>query len=330
MNYTLSVLTACFVGVVIALGIMKSSALIFDSLTHQRTITIDLSEKANSQTNGVTATSAVKKAASTSLDGAEIDEEDPYSVIESAMDSLPHQQKAAIVGASAYIVIDASTGSVLNERLPDKALPIASITKLVTAMTARKVFDPDQRIEITARDLATEGNTGRLRLGEKFKVNEILYPLLMTSSNDAAEAIANAYGRRQFILAMNDWAASIGAYHTYFRDPSGLSSQNVASARDLALILQWIATHEPDVLDITHTKTKTVRTHTWTNATHFLNLNTYRGGKNGFTDEAGRTGASVFETKDSLGKSHVYIIVVLNSKNRDNDVLALLQKATVQ
>lgn len=335
-KYTFSIVAACLVGVLITFGIMKGSAYIFDSLTHQRVVAIDLSEK-KIDAESVTGKKAgslevVKKAATGANPGVEheIDEEDPYSVIESAKDSLPHQLKLASVSATSYIVMDTNTGTVVNSRLSDKALPIASITKLVTAMTARKLFDPEMRIEITSQALRTEGSTGMFRPGETYKLSEILYPLFMVSSNDAAEAIAIAYGRRQFIKAMNDWAASIGAYHTYFDDPSGLSKNNVASARDLALIMQWIATNEPDVLDITHTRTKSIRTHTWTNATHFLNLNTYRGGKNGFTDEAGRTGVSVFEAKNSSGQSHVYIIVVLNSKNRDLDVLTLLQRATEQ
>lgn len=249
-------------------------------------------------------------------------EEDPTSVIEQAKNTLPHH-KDINASASAYVVLDTQTGVITAEKNAGQALPIASISKLVTAMVARTKMTANQRIEITEPMLRAYGNTARFRIGEKYQLNELLYPLLMVSSNDAAEVIAQAYGRRAFIQAMNDWASSIGAYHTYFDDPSGLSPNNVASARDIATIMQWIAQNDPSVLDITLTKVKNLRTHTWVNPTHFLNLSSYRGGKNGYTTEAGRTGVSMFKVvKD--GTSRTYILVILNSQNRDHDMLELL------
>lgn len=309
-----TILIACALGVLFAFGIMKGSALIFDALRTPKVVQINIPEEIATSTPNRAVNDPSK-------------EEDPYSIIEKAVDSLPRAKKNT-VSSTAYIVVDANTGDVVSERAADRALPIASMTKLATIMTAKTILDPDLRVAVTARELSTEGATAKFRLGEQFKVSELFYPLLMVSSNDAAEVLADAYGHRQFIKAMNEWASSIGAYHTYFHDPSGLSKDNVASARDVALIVQWIAMHNPDVLDITHLRTKSIRAHTWTNATHFLNLATYRGGKNGFTDEAGRTGVAVFEVKGKDGRSHVYIIVVLNSANRDGDVLQLLEQAT--
>jgi D-alanyl-D-alanine endopeptidase (penicillin-binding protein 7) len=200
---------------------------------------------------------------------------------------------------------------------------IASLTKLATAVVARKLIGADERVTITRDIMATYGNTAYFQVGETFKASDLLYPLLMVSSNDAAEALAQDYGRVQFIRAMNDWAQSIGAYRTYFADPSGLSAKNVSTAGDIALMLEWIRTHDTTIIETTVLKSKTIRSHTWLNPTHFLSWSYYVGGKNGYTDEANRTGASLF----AMGKNkNIYAIVVLGSSNRDADVVKLLGK----
>jgi D-alanyl-D-alanine carboxypeptidase len=145
----------------------------------------------------------------------------------------------------------------------------------------------------------------------------------MVSSNDAAEALAQDYGRAQFIAKMNEFAQYIGAYRTSFADPSGLSEKNVSTASDIALILEWLRKNDPGVIAVTMLKTKTVRTHTWTNPTHFLSWSNYAGGKNGYTDEANRTGAALF----TIGKAKdIYAVVILGSSARDADMIKLLGK----
>ena len=89
------------------------------------------------------------------------------------------------------------------------------------------------------------------------------------------------------------------------------------------IILDWVHKNSPDLISITDLKSKTVRNHTWGNPTHFLYWSYYRGGKNGYTDEADRTAASLFE----LGRTHnLYAVVVLGSDDRDGDVARLLKK----
>ncbi len=232
--------------------------------------------------------------------------------------------EARKITAKSYIVINLDKNSVLLEKDADRLLPIASITKLVTAVIAKKLLDENKSIEITKSMINTEGTSGHLRLGEKLKVKELFYPLLMVSSNDTAEALARAYGREKFIKEMNTWASSIGAYKTYFQDPSGLSPKNVSSARDLTLIANWIRKNEPELFEITLTKTKTVRAHTWVNPTHFLNLDAYKGGKNGFTPEAKLTNVSLFEAGNP---PEIYSVVLLGSSLRDADTLDALQEA---
>jgi serine-type D-Ala-D-Ala carboxypeptidase (penicillin-binding protein 5/6) len=243
-------------------------------------------------------------------------------VIDAAAQSLP---PSAIknISAKEYIVDDLTSGTTVESKDDTRLLPIASLTKLVTAVVARKLIPDDAHIAITEEVMRTYGNTADFRAGETFSAGDLLYPLLMVSSNDAAEAYAHYYGRRQFIQAMNDFAQSIGAYRTYFADPSGLDPRNESTAADLALILKWIRANDPTILSTTQLKTITVRDHTWVNPTHFLSWSYYLGGKNGYLPEANRTSASLFEWGD---KDDVYAVVILGSEDRDADTIALLRK----
>lgn len=232
------------------------------------------------------------------------------------------------ISATAYGVQSLDKGNVLVEKDSDRLLPIASVTKLITAVVAKKLYKETDSVVITSKMLVTEGNTGKLRLGEKYKIGEILYPLLMVSSNDSAEAIAQTYdakkGKGKFVKEMNEWVNSIGAFRTYFHDASGLSPQNVSTVHDISIIAKWIKENEPEIFDITLTKAKSIRTHTWTNPTHFLSLSSYGGGKNGYTPEASLTNVSIF----ALGSpARLYSVVLLGSKNRDKDTLAVLNQA---
>ena len=245
-------------------------------------------------------------------------------MINSAAEALPSNQVNRVT-AKAYLVKDITNSQVIVENNSNQLLPIASLTKLVTAVVARKLILPTARIPITKQVMMTYGNTASFRAGETFTASDLMYPMLMVSSNDAAEAYAQYYGRAKFIQAMNDFTQSIGAYRTYFADPSGLDPQNVSTANDLALILDWIRKNDPSIITITQQKAKTIRSHTWVNPTHFLSWSYYVGGKNGYLPEADRTNASLFK----LGpQGDIYAVVVLGSSSRDTDTLQLLKKVT--
>ena len=251
--------------------------------------------------------------------------DDSKEIIEQAKNSLPKPANSKI-SAKSYVVINLDTNVVVLEKDADKLQPLASVTKLVTAIIARKLIDQNKYVTIDQKILGVYGSEGNLRFGEKLRVGELMYPMLMVSSNDSAEAVAQAYdpGRDKFIKEMNIWVNSIGAYRTYFKDASGLSPQNVSTAQDLSIIIQWVLKNDPEILDITLLKSKTIRTHTWTNPTHFLNLTSYIGGKNGYTPEADRTSVSLFK----IGKyKRTYGVILLGSSQRDSDTLDLLDEA---
>ncbi len=248
----------------------------------------------------------------------------PGASIEQLKKSIPAHPKLN-VSAAAYVAADLQTGQIIIEKNRDSVLPIASITKIITAATADDLISRDSLITLTPQVLSTEGNSGNLKINEKMKSADLMYPLLLVSSNDAAEGFAEFYGRQKFIDSMNRAVKLIGARSTFFKDPSGLSYENVSTADDLLKIVQWLYTSKRNIIDTTRIKTKSVTGHVWVNPTHFLNMSSYIGGKNGYTDEAERTAISIFSLRNNGAAARPIVIIILHSMNRDNDMLAVLK-----
>ena len=99
--------------------------------------------------------------------------------------------KNVSVSAASYIVFDATTGEVFGAKAPTVRHEMASVTKLITADTALSTSTIDSSTTISWRAIATDGKAGNLEAGEKYHVRELVFPLLLESSNDAAEAIAS-------------------------------------------------------------------------------------------------------------------------------------------
>jgi len=159
------------------------------------------------------------------------------------------------------MVIDQSTGAVLFEKNAGAILPIASISKLMTAMVALDAQpNLDEVLAIDEADVDTlKGTHSRLRVGTQLSREEMLRLALMSSENRAAAALSRNYlgGRQAFIVAMNQKAQALGLRDTHFSDPTGLTAANVSSAYDLVrmvsaaqqypLIRQFTTTTEHEV-----------------------------------------------------------------------------------
>jgi D-alanyl-D-alanine endopeptidase (penicillin-binding protein 7) len=141
------------------------------------------------------------------------------------------------------LVQDAGSGETLFAKNSETILPIASITKLMTAIVVlERGLDLEERVAVSAEDLkATRSSRvrGRLRPGSELTRDELLLLALMASENRAAAALARTYpgGAEAFVAAMNEEAARLGLYDTRFADPTGLSPDNVSSAQDLARLV---------------------------------------------------------------------------------------------
>lgn len=236
------------------------------------------------------------------------------AAVQHAFDSI------SIIGRAAY-VYDGKTGKVLYAKNPDAQLPLASLTKLMTALVATQTLAPDTPVTITAPALAMDGDTG-FKLGEVWRLHDLIDATLVPSSNDGAEAIALAMGSslRAALTAMNNEAQTLGMTHTYFLNPTGLDESSTmsgayGSAGDYARLLAYIVQKYPDMLDGT-TKDSIALTslsgtaHTFANTDLTLGqIPGLIGGKTGYTDLAGGNLAVAFDA--DIG--HPIIVVVLGS-----------------
>jgi D-alanyl-D-alanine endopeptidase (penicillin-binding protein 7) len=144
---------------------------------------------------------------------------------------------ALMLRSSVAYVIDQNTGESLFDKNSRAVVPIASITKLMTSMVVLDSKEPmTDQIEVTDEDRDYEKNTGsRLSVGSVLSREDMLHIALMASENRAAAALSRYFpgGRPAFLAAMNAKAKQLGMTDTHFENPTGLTSQNVSSARDL-------------------------------------------------------------------------------------------------
>jgi len=152
--------------------------------------------------------------------------------------------------SNAALVLDQSTAEVLFEKNSQVALPIASITKLMTSLVVVEANqNMDEMISVTDEDVDREKfSHSRLRVGSQLTRANMLHIALMSSENRAASALGRNYpgGLPAFVAAMNAKARSLGMTSTHYVDSTGLSSGNVASARDLAKLV--VAAHQHAII----------------------------------------------------------------------------------
>ncbi len=254
------------------------------------------------------------------------------SIKESAETDIKPLQNINIEARSA-IVYDVQNRKVLYAKNPDTPMPLASITKLVTALVGNLNTTPISQLTITQEALKTEGDSGLL-LGDIWLEKDLLDYMLTVSSNDAAAVFANnVMSRQEFILAMNNLVKQMGLESIKLRNESGLDLDKTTagaygSARDIALLMSYISVLDPNLLEATSLESFTVTSNT---GKKYKAINTNKivnaipgliGGKTGYTDLSGGNLAVVFDT----GVGHYVVVVVLGSsrEGRFEDVLKLV------
>ena len=149
--------------------------------------------------------------------------------------------------SSVALVLDSDTNEVLFSKNPQAVLPIASLTKLMTAVVVTEARQPlNEPITVSDEDVDTEKNSrSRLKVGTTLSREEMLHLALMSSENRAAHALGRSYpgGQDAFVAAMNRKAHELGMNDTHYVEPTGLSSRNQSSARDLATLVQAAQEH---------------------------------------------------------------------------------------
>lgn len=167
-----------------------------------------------------------------------------------------------VLGSAAWVIVSQKTGQVIFEKKATSPMPIASITKLMTAMV---VLDAKQNLQqkltVTADDIDRLKGTGsRLPVGAQLTREEMLHLALMSSENRAASALARYYpgGTKAFVEAMNVKARMLGLWQTNFVDSTGLNPANTSTPRDLVNLVQAAATY-PLIREFTTSDERHVR-----------------------------------------------------------------------
>lgn len=243
-------------------------------------------------------------------------------------DLAPTPSQPEIQG-KAGLSFDLTTNTMLYQKNAYQRLPMASLTKIMTAIIALEHPKLDDKYTVSQDDLVGEDSMG-ISQGETYSLEELLYGLILQSGNDAAEVLAHNFpgGRDGFIIAMNEKVQALGLSDTHFPNPTGLQGDGdqYTTAYDLLVITQYALTHFPlfaivsATVDQTIAQTPTHKAYYLENETNLLtSYPGVKGVKTGYTPEAGLCLVTYLE----YGGHHI-IGVLLGSDDRRGDMKTLL------
>ncbi len=230
---------------------------------------------------------------------------------------------------ASYIIMDMDSGRVLYEKNEDKSKLIASITKVMTCIIVLEKGNLNDNVVVGEEILSMYGTNIYLEVGEKIKVIDLLYGLMLRSGNDAAIVLANYISKSEekFVSLMNEYAKKIGMKNTKFENSHGLDdfTCNYSTAYDMALLMKY-AYNNKKYLEIISTDKyrckSNLKSYLWYNRVSILDDYRYSlGGKNGYTPDAGKTLIS-YAKKDDV----VLGIVSLNDGDIYNNQVKLFNE----
>lgn len=231
--------------------------------------------------------------------------------------------------AESVLMYDLTENKILYEKDPTSRRPMASLTKIMTAVIALENQKPDDRYIVTKDDIVGQDSMG-VSPNEVYDFEDLFYGLLLPSGNDAAEVFAHNYptGRSGFVQAMNNKAKALGMLNTHYTNPSGLQGDGdqYTTAYDLLILTRYALSQYPQfatavsTADYTITQTDTHKELNLANETNLLT--TYpgvKGVKTGYTPEAGLCLVTYLDYG-----GHKIIGIILNSQNRRGEMKTLL------
>lgn len=232
--------------------------------------------------------------------------------------------------AGQALAVELVSEKLIAVKEPFEKRPIASLTKIMTAMVALDLEKPGTGLTVPQMLNGEDESVMGLKSEERLTLEDLLYGLMLVSANDAAEAIAFNLGggrREVFVRLMNEKARALGLDKTHFADPSGISPQSVSSAYDLLVLTNYALTNYPKIREIVKTVEWEIpanKDHGYYYLVNQLGLEkTYpgiEGVKAGYTDEAGLVLVSLARQGDKE-----ILAVILNSVSPPNDVRAIYE-----
>ncbi|MBI5733307.1 L,D-transpeptidase family protein [Candidatus Jorgensenbacteria bacterium] len=239
--------------------------------------------------------------------------------------------RAPTITAKAALVADLNTGEILLNKSSDEVLPIASLTKLMTAVVASELVYLERSITIQPEMLSSPIQSYPLKIGERYRAFDLLYPLLEQSSNGAASALSSFLGGKYFVNQMNEKAVSLGMQDTSFADPAGVKAANISTLKNMAKLARYILDKRQFLFDISRGKDYPVF-----GSNVFKGIANYNefhdspgiiGVKNGTSDAARETLLSVWRFKQAE-EYRTFIVAVLGSEDRKTDTDRLVNWLT--
>jgi D-alanyl-D-alanine carboxypeptidase len=234
------------------------------------------------------------------------------------------------ISAQIVLVKLLNTNTPLKEVKAENRWPIASLTKLMTALIAVENLDLDAKVKLSENAVSQPGTSGDFKSGEIYRNGDLLKAMLLLSSNDAAMALAESYGaEKDFVSAMNKKAAELKMTETKFVDPTGVSFLNQSTANDLAKLVDYIYFHHREIFDLTKEKSFSIteiqsgKIKKIYNINEFTGQKIFLGGKTGFINESKENLISLFD--DPFGRGPL-LIIVLGSNDRFGDTKMLLKE----
>jgi len=217
---------------------------------------------------------------------------------------------------------------ILFEKNSEKILPIASLTKLMAASVVLENYDLSQELMVSKKAIGQPEAFGQLRIGEKLSVENLLYLILIESSNDAAFALSELIGEGGFVELMNLEAKYLGLKNTHFADPAGYSPENYSTVKDLVKFTKYLLEEKPQILEISRLSEfdlydpDGVFHHKLLNTNEILGeIPEIIGGKTGYTTEAGE--CFILVLKNPRDNS-ILINIILGSRNRFEEMQKLI------
>lgn len=250
-----------------------------------------------------------------------------HSAIEKKRDTFVYEPQVPELDTPHYFIADIENGTILAASDLSEPAPIASLTKLMTAVVAAEKINLDGRVRVTSPTFVTS-LIPRLSQRSTVSMYSLLQLLLVESSNEAAETIAGEIGREEFIEAMNAKARQLGMTQTQFADPSGLSADNISSIGDLYKLTKYIYENRSFIFEIT-ANTKLSSAYVGGEFDGLINFNEVKdmdnfvGGKVGETLAAKQTSISL-HTLQFQGEERTLAIILLGSDGRTEDIKTLI------
>ncbi|OHA09691.1 MAG: hypothetical protein A3H71_03710 [Candidatus Sungbacteria bacterium RIFCSPLOWO2_02_FULL_48_13b] len=197
----------------------------------------------------------------------------------------------------------------------------------MTALTATESINRFKVLTTSKSASDTSGEGAGIPAGENFRSQDLLYPLLLTSSNDVAELYQEQVWH--FVSVMNQKAEAIGLAHTIFTDASGRDSGNTSTAEDIFRLLSYIATHKKPIFDILGEREHQLNSadgklFSWENL-NWPEDRQFVAGKAGKTTSAKETMAGVYKVRLAEDVERPVAIIVLGADNRVTDIRAIIQ-----